>query len=205
MKNVSYLSCLALSSLLAWGGAAAEVVTVNVTARVMSVYDSGNALDGQVVPGQLFTGSYSYDTSATRIAPAPHVGLYQLQGTMAGVRLAFGTLAFESDSSANAEIWLVDSAAGAGWDQFQMRHFSNRPLGNGAVVNMIYFSLEDPNGEMLDGPDLPTSAPNPQALMQKQIFINGSLGDYSLGNYSPYSIALELESAERVPESTTLQ
>lgn len=199
MKNASYFSCLALSSVLAWGGAAAETVTVNVTARVMAVYDTGNALDGQIVPGQLFTGSYSYDTNATRIAPAPHVGLYQLQGAMASVRLAFGTVAFESDSSANAEIWLVDSAPGAGWDQFQMRHFGNRLLSNGAVVNMIYFVLEDPNGEMLDGPDLPTTAPDPQVLMQKQILINGALG-----NSSPYSIAFELESAELVPESTSL-
>lgn len=195
MKNVSYFSCLALSSLLACGGAAADTVTVNVTARVQSVYDTGSALDGQVVPGQLFTGSYSYDTNTTPTA----YGVYELQGTLASVRLASGILEFESDSFANAEIWLADNAPGAGWDQFQMRHYANQPLNNGAVVNMIYFTFEDPNGEMLDGPGLPTTAPDPQALIQKRIFINGARG-----SSSPYSIALDLESAELAPESMSI-
>ena len=190
MQHASSFSWLALSSVLACASAAADTITVNVTARVISVYDSGNALDGQVWPGQLLTGSYSYDTDATGVG-----GLYQLQGSLASVRLAVGGLTFESDSPANAEIWLVESAPGAGWDQFQMRHFANRPLDNGASVNMIYFGLEDPNGEMLDSSTLPISAPDPQALMQKRIFINGRLG-----SSSPYSIALELESAELVTE-----
>lgn len=40
---------------------AAQLLTVDVEARVTDIYDSSGVLDGQLSIGQAVTGSYTYD------------------------------------------------------------------------------------------------------------------------------------------------
>ena len=191
MKTISYFLCLASLSALTWDYAVAETVTVNVTARVSSVFDSGNILGGQVVPGQVFTGRYVYDTSAPRYLEAPNFARYNQQGAMASTRLALGSLAFESDSPPLtwAEMRILANAPNAGWDQLFMNYQGNRTLANGATVQSIDFMFTDPSGQMPHTIDLPATAPNLQGYEQKQIQIQGGL------NSNWYTVSFQIETA----------
>ena len=49
----------------------AELVTIEYQATVDWVDDSGNALNGTIVPGQIVTGSYTFDTNLSDNNPDP--------------------------------------------------------------------------------------------------------------------------------------
>src|SRR5687767_11277669 len=64
MRNVAKLLIGATLLAAATAPSAAQLLTVEVRARVTDVYDSSNVLGGAVTVGQLVTGSYTYDVNA---------------------------------------------------------------------------------------------------------------------------------------------
>lgn len=79
MKTIASLFCFTLLSALACHSAsAAPAVKVYLTARVRLVNDPANILLGQVQPGDVFTGSYIYDSTFPPQQQWPNSSHYQI-------------------------------------------------------------------------------------------------------------------------------
>jgi hypothetical protein len=195
MKTIVYCLCGALLATLACNSAGADDVKVNITARVSDVYDPENILGGQVLPGQIFTGYYNYDSSAPPDGSgAPNEGRYQMMGTMASVKLAHGALVFETDvPNVFAELNIVTNEPNDGSDWFNLFYQNNKPLNNGSAVDGVYIRFYDNSGQAPHTTALPTTAPTLQLYSERSVQVWGSL------NSDAYQVTLEIESVEFVP------
>lgn len=187
-KAVLLLSGLLLSAFIS-GPAAAEVVRVRLTARVMSVADPGNVLAGKVVFGQRVNGLYVYNTNTPNLSPNQWSGLYRPYANEARVRFAVGSLVFESKQPTQGiDIFIQSQQSGSG--MFDIESNDNKPLANGATVSNISMILQG-NGNITENITLPNVAPNLQNY-SREVYVSGSAPQ------GGYTLRFILEAAELV-------
>ena len=73
----------------------AELITIGIEAVVDSVMDEANYLEGKIKAGDIITGFYTYDSSATRL-PGHR---YEFYSAPSGVVLSVGGFDFKADPS----------------------------------------------------------------------------------------------------------
>jgi len=140
--------------------AEATWVTIEITAEVDAVEDSGNYLEGQINPGDTITGSYIYESTTLDSSPLdPIVGHYWHYAVPAGISLSVNGFEFRTDPS-NVEflVGIVNDNA-SGDDIYWVDSYNNLPLSNGTLVDTIVWQLDDPTGTALSSDALPTTPP----------------------------------------------
>jgi len=195
MKALSSLLCGGLLSVLSWNCAWAETITVSFTARVVSLFDSADALDGELALDQIVTGEYFYDSSVPNSQPSsPNFGEYDLGAERTNVRIPVGSLTFEGNAPVEnmVRIGVLQSVYPGMGGQFSMLFSGNRDLANGAIVNSIEFVFRDSQGQLPSSTALPATAPDVQIYEERSIVVSGAWN----GNW--YQVTFEIESAELV-------
>ena len=156
------------------------LITIEIEAVVDYVGDSGNYLNGQINPGDIITGTYTYDSATQDSNPSsPSIGSYQHDTSPCGIFLSVGGFEFRTDP---ADVYfLVEIANDHPWfepdinkDNYLLRSYSNLPLSNGTSVEHISWQLNDPTGSALSSDALPTAPPT---LDQWEANILRLLGD----------------------------
>jgi hypothetical protein len=194
MKTIaSLLCCTLLATLASLSAYAATDVKVNVRARVKWMDDPANILNGQVQVGDVFEGSYSYDSSTPGQPLASNQMRYYMTGSMTQLRLASGPTVFETqtpDSWSFVDVTASDLSQGP--DGIQMGYGSLRALPNGATVQHVSFRFYEPSGSAPITTALPTTAPNLQHWWERSMHIGGGLNS----NYYMLELVVEATTLE---------
>jgi hypothetical protein len=163
-------------------------VRVKLTARVVQVTDPQNQLNGKIVVGQRVNGTYVYNTNMPNQAPFPGAGEYQPYANEARMRFAVGGLVFESaQPTQGIHISVFPHTQGSG--QFIMGSTDNKPLSNGATVDMIYMNFQGV-GTLTQSVALPSVAPDLIGYGTKSVSLSGS--------GFAYDVETEIEAAELI-------
>ncbi|MFZ0034905.1 MAG: hypothetical protein WAK60_07970 [Sedimentisphaerales bacterium] len=152
---------LAIYGLVFWPlPAHATPITIQIEAVVDSVQDHGNYLEGQINPGDVITGWYTYESTTPDSNPTnPIVGDYYHYSPPSGVSLTVGSFEFKTDPT-NIYFHIgVENHEPSGNDSYWFSSNNNVPLSNGTLVDGITWQLDDPTGNALSSDALPTTAP----------------------------------------------
>jgi len=155
VKKILTIMVVCFCGLIFWPGAAqAALITIDIEAVVDSVMDEGNYLEGKIKAGDIITGFYTYDSSATRL-PGDR---YEFYSAASGVVLSVGGFDFKTDaSSVYFEMGIGNDLS---WgDTYFFISFNNVPLFNGAPVDYISWQLDDLTGNALASDALPITSP----------------------------------------------
>jgi hypothetical protein len=210
-----------LSALLP-GIASAYPITIDIEAVVRDFRDDGGLLGGSIGVGSLFTGSYTYESTAPDNNDFPGVSDYWHSQSPYGITVGSGGLTFATDPD-NVQ-FLVEMVNDhyAGFDNYLLHSYKNLPLAGGIQVDHISWQLDDPGMTALSSDGLPLGAPilsDWQSLFG--LTITGGIPDPVFGGmpyYPPgqdYFIRADVTSAtlrsgtiplpsEAVPEPATL-
>jgi hypothetical protein len=153
------LIVLAVCGLFFWPlPAKATLITIQIEAVVDSVDDSGNYLEGQINPGDIITGFYTYESTTPDSNPLATIGRYEHHVPPHGIFLSVEGFDFETDP-ANVDFLIeITNDYPPNDDYFLLSH-SNLPLSNGVLVDSISWWLYDPTGSALSTDALPVTAP----------------------------------------------
>jgi hypothetical protein len=166
MKRGTMLLIAAGVCLLAFQSqrADATLITISIEAEVDSVEDLGNYLEGRINPGDIITGTYTYESTTPDTNPSESIASYYHYGSTCGISLTAGGLEFRTDPS--NVYFLVEIANDHPWfdpainkDGYLLRSYNNLALSNGSVVDHISWQLDDPSGNALSSDLLPTVPP----------------------------------------------
>lgn len=174
----------------------ANLITIQIEAVVDSVQDYGNYLEGQISPGDIITGFYTYESTTPDSSPLdPVVGHYYHYSPPAGVLLAVSGFEFRTDPASVVFEMLIINDNPSGHDIYAFGSFNNLPLSNGASVDRISWQLNDPSGSVFSSDALPTTAP----VLEDWQSIYGLILD---GQRGGYIINAHVTSA--IPEPSTI-
>jgi len=177
----------------------AELVTINIEGVVDTVDDSGNYLEGQVNPGDIITGWYTYDTDTPDSSALDYYGLYQHGDSPAGMFLEVQGYVFQTDwGMVDLIVSIADNdETGDLRDAYTVRSYSNLPLEPGITVGEMAWLLRDYTATALDSIALTSTAPDLVAWETNYLLISGTRD-------SPFSITGHVTSAFVIPEPCTL-
>jgi len=192
----SFVGCALLSSIAWHEAAAAPDVEVELTARVVSVWDQTNILNDSIQVGDEYIGSYSYASTTPPLYSGPNFKEYHMFGPDAThMRLEHGTTVFETEGPnvrANVHIFANDNYMGA--DGMSLRYEQGlRPLPNGALIYSVNFRFYNNSGTAPITPMLPITAPDLQFWPERIITIQGEL------NGTVFFIDLQIDSVVADP------
>ncbi len=140
--------------------AEAALITIEITAEVDYVEDNGNYLDGQINPGDIITGTYTYDSDTPDSSPLnPVQGNYWHYAPPGGVSFNVGGFNFATDSSNVVFRVFIRNDNQSGDDIYGIESQNNLPLYNGTLVDYIWWQLNDHTASALSSDALPTTAP----------------------------------------------
>jgi hypothetical protein len=147
------LACAAVSD--------AEQVTFRITGHVVSVDDFGAqngspTLDGSIVAGGTFTGTYSYDTATSDQNADPTVGDYWFFATPSGVHVTMGSYSFGTDP---AHVQFLLEVVNRSTDNYVFHSYVNQASDPGLTLTNIDWQLDDPTGAVLSDDTLPGAPP----------------------------------------------
>jgi hypothetical protein len=153
---------LAVCGLVFWPlPARATLITIQIEAVVDTVNDSGNYLEGQISPGDIITGYYTYESTTPDTNPIPQVADYLHYATPCGISLTVGDFGFKTDP-ANVDflVEIINNYTSGGLhDSYIVMSYNNLPLSNGTSVDTIAWYLRDSSATALSSTELPTTAP----------------------------------------------
>ena len=139
--------------------AQAEIITIAIEATVDLVDDFGNYLEGSITPGDIVTGTYTYDSDTSDSNPLPTAGGYWYYESPFGISLSVGGFDFRTDPC-NVKFGIGISNDGSlDDDGYVVISYNNLPLSNGVPVDHISWQLDDPSGQALSSTELPITAP----------------------------------------------
>ena len=140
--------------------ARAALITIEITAEVDSVRDEDNYLEGRINPGDIITGTYTYESTTPDSNPSSTVeGHYWHYAPPAGVSLTAGGFNFTTDPSNVEFLVLIANNSSSGADIYTFCSYNNLPLSNGVSIDYIYWELKDATTTALSSKALPTTPP----------------------------------------------
>lgn len=174
----------------------AALVTIQIEAVVDSVQDEGDYLEGKITPGDIITGSYTYDLSAVDSNPSSSIGVYEYRMVDVGMSLSVAGCEFATDPT--SPWFFVETRNNwAGSDAYWFISVNNVPMINEIPIT-LYWILEDSTETALGSDGLPTSAPAIEAYDYNVLAIVG--GDWRAGGI--FNIEAHVTSA--IPEPCTI-
>jgi|GEM_PF-1091974 len=158
------------------GHALAAPVTVSIEGAVIGISDY-SPLRGKVRIGDLITGSYTYDSSATDAQPdTEHSGRYEFDSPWCGIELNVGGFSFASDTqypSFSVAI-MNDRVTTRGMhDIYEVTSLNNLPFAPDVPIVSISLTLYDSSAGALDSTALTTTSPPLSDWPISQLQVNG--------------------------------
>jgi len=138
--------------------AQAILITIHIEAVVDTVDDSGNYLEGQINPGDIITGYYTYESTTLDSNPSQSVGDYEYYSPPCGIFLSVGGFDFQTDLT-NVDFFIEVVNNYPSGDAYVVGSSNNLPLSNGVSVDPIDWQLGDNTGTALSSDALPIIAP----------------------------------------------
>lgn len=157
----------------------AELITIDLTAVVDSVYDEYNLLENKIHAGDTITGFYTYDSSALDLDPdLPDLGRYKFSTSPSGMSLTVGGLTFQTNQ-ANIDflIGVENNLGGDLHDYYGVTSYSNLQVGDGVSVNRLFWHLDEYSGTAISADTLPLIPPDLLKWQDNILSIDG--GQYS--------------------------
>jgi len=189
--------------------AEAALITIEITAEVDSVRDEANYLEGKISPGDIITGSYTYESSTQDSSPIISVGDYWHYAPPCGISLGVGGFMFSTDP-ANIE-FLVEIIndhppfSSINRDAYLLRSYNNLPLSNGTLVYDISWHLNDSTATALSSDALPTTPPILDDWSQSGLYISGGFGtEIDPITSRPPVFVFEAHVTSAIPEPATI-
>ena len=174
------------------------LITIEIEAVVDFVEDRGNYLEGKIKPGDIITGSYTYDSSTPDQdwlwgSESDVVGRYHYFNQPYGISLTVDEFVFQTNpDSVNFLVSIVNDNQ-SGNDVYAVGSSSNLPLSNSTVVDSISWTLKDHTGSVFSSDALPTTAP---------VLVDWQENILRFGSDRRYGIFAHVTSA--VPEPATI-
>ena len=138
-------------------------ITIEIEAVVDGVDDPDGYLEGQINPGDIITGSYTYESTTPDSSPLdPVQGNYWHYATPAGISLSVGGFNFQTDPGSIQFCVAVRNNNSSGHDIYWVHSDNNSSLSNGTPVDYIYWSLKDHAGVVFSSDLLPINPPELQ-------------------------------------------
>jgi hypothetical protein len=136
-------------------------VTIYIEASIDTVEDYGNYLEGQINPGDIITGYYTYESTTPDSSPSDLVvGHYYHYIPPAGISLIVNNFEFKTDpTNVDFLVGIVNNNT-SGNDIYWIHSYNNLNLSNGTSVDSISWQLNDPTGAVFSNDALPTTAPD---------------------------------------------
>jgi len=134
------------------------VVTISIEAVVDTVEDEGNYLEGQILPGNIITGYYTYESTTPDTNPLTDYAVYYQNPPLACVSFTVNGLLFRSNPDA-LDYRIAISNGYELIDSYSLRSKNNFPLSDGTLVQDIYWLLVDDTANAIETDALLTTAP----------------------------------------------
>jgi len=136
----------------------AELITIQIEAEVDTVEDEGNYLEGQILPGNIITGYYTYESTTPDTNPLTNVGDYWHDSSPFGIFLSVGDFNFETDLS-NVDFLVEIVNNNAGIDAYIIHSYNNLSISEGKLVDHISWQLQDSTCDAFSNEYLPLIPP----------------------------------------------
>ena len=179
MTKKFFMQLLAAMAMICMLPAAqAELVTFEVSATVSDVWDPSSTLGGSVSPGDVITGTYTFETTTPDSDPSPEIAYYVHSATATtgsfGFDLVAGGHSFKTDPLiSDYSINIHDAPPGYGEGYHVSSGLQNQPLTNGAQVRDIMLDLYDPSGNALSSTLLSATPPELGNFQYRDLMISG--------------------------------
>jgi hypothetical protein len=187
--------------LLCCGGLAqADPITIQITGNVTSA--GGSALPSMIHVGDIFTGTYTYDSSAINTSTQSNIGTYVFNSPC-GISLSLDGLEFKTDPtqmSGGFGIDIYDDLVSNGTHDYYYVHGDRTVYTNGLWIDTIWWKLGDSTHTAISSVALPITAPILSAWNYNYVQIAG--GDGGVGHVDFY-IDGTVTQATLVPEPFT--
>ena len=160
--------------------AQAEPITIAIEAVVDRVDDRSNYLEGKISPGDIITGTYTYDPLTPDSDLSPIVGRYEHSAPPHGIFLSAGGFDFKTNTT-NVDFCvdiINDSTSGGLHDGYGLISYNNVPLSNGANVDGIWWWLEDTSATALTDDALPVTPPILGQWQENRLHLDGERSGY---------------------------
>jgi hypothetical protein len=138
--------------------AQATLITIEIEAVVDTVEDEDNYLEGQISPGNIITGYYTYESTTPDTNPSASGGRYEHSTSPYGIFLSVGGFDFQTDLT-NVDFLIEVENDHPPEDNYFLLSQSNLDLSNGTTVDSISWWLYDPTGNALSTDALPATEP----------------------------------------------
>ena len=153
----------------------AQTMTVEFTATVGLVDDSGNALGNAIKSGDQITGTYTIDTAMIDQDTSPEFAIYSSPSPLApglGFNLNLPNLSYlQTNNTTDLNIYIYD---GPTFEHYTVISCcSAGSLSNGAVLEHIMIDLVDQMGTTLNTAELQTDLATLNALPDKKLLLDG--------------------------------
>jgi hypothetical protein len=168
------VSLLASVGLLAPSSAAAKPrgVTISLTA-VVDIVDNPNGLTlGDIAPGDVITGSYTYNPKTKDINPLHEFGAYPHNQSPYGIQLNMGSFSVQTDP-ANVDFQIAIANNLNGSDSYSVVSFNNIGTEPGPGAGIISWGLTDPTQTALSNAALKEEAPRLSSWQSSQLEVEG--------------------------------
>jgi len=143
-------------------------IKVEIKAKVTSVDDSANLLNGAVKEGDIITGKYVYDSLSKDTNDDPTVGDYEHKTNPYGIFLKAGKLVFQTDPK--NVYFLLEYVNWDDSDHFVIHSYNNLPLKNKLLVDHISWQLDDPTTQAISSDSLKDNLKAPDLSKWQQPF-----------------------------------
>ncbi|MHC4333591.1 MAG: PEP-CTERM sorting domain-containing protein [Planctomycetota bacterium] len=173
----------------------ATLITIAIEAEVDYVEDLGNYLEGRINPGDIITGTYTYESTTPDTNPLSQVADYSHYTPPHGISLSLSGFTFVTDpDNINFTIEIInDYTSGGLHDSYGVLSDINLALSNGTPVGHISWWLRDNSATAISTTNLPTTAP-----------ILGQWQDNILRIESDRAYIIDAHVTSAVPEPATI-
>ena len=205
MNRNAIITVLAVTVLaVLTGSAQAKLIKIGLTAEIETVSDNGGLLNGEIMPGDIITGYYVYDTETENSSVWwPEVGEYYQTEPECGVYLSVADFEFRSRSgSDDYSITITNNWTPDGSDQYVFISNDNLPTLGGIGIETIGWQLDDPTGNAISSHELTAVPPNLEdwVSISGLSIISDKIGD----SLDRFSIGANVTSVWLIPEPTTI-
>ena len=182
----------------------AQPITFEFSGTITRVDDLGNWLEGRVIVGDVFSGSFTYDLATENTSSVPDAGSYWHYSEPYGISVDINSLKFNTDPNNVLFIASVTNDFNVEkTDAFGITSLNNVSNISSLNPETIHWQLDDPEGTVLSNTDLPTSF-NLEDWTQ---FFGLDIDETNLYTLEKYFIRGEVTSINQVnsvPEPSTL-
>jgi len=138
-----------------------RIVVIGISGEVVD-YDPGewpNYLQGQVAAGDVFTGSYTYDTDKSDLHSGSKSGYYRFQYSPYGMKVSVGPFTFQTKTEGKIDYVMHITNNLTDGDGYSMHSDTSIVLPYNDDIELISWHLIDHSSTALSSDALPETAP----------------------------------------------